>query len=193
MRIRLYSFKILTPNTLCLTMATILLISWQFTSFAKEGHKMNLSASAFKQQAEIPKEYTCDDIGISPALTFSNSPKETKSFALICDDPDAPAGVWVHWVLYNLPPQTNHLAEALPTNEDLADGSRQGTNDFGRIGYAGPCPPQGRGPHRYFFKLYALDTMFSLKGKTGDKKTLLNAMQGHILAEAQLMGTYERR
>ena len=124
-------------------------------------------------------------------MKWSGAPEGAKSFALICDDPDAPRGTWVHWVLYGLPADVTELAEAVPTTETLPDGAMQGTTDFGRVGYGGLCPPPG-GPHRYFFKLYALDNDLDLKpGAT--KKELLAAMAGHILAQAQLMGTFERK
>jgi Raf kinase inhibitor-like YbhB/YbcL family protein len=127
---------------------------------------------------------------LSPVLQWSNVPPAAKSLALICDDPDAPMGVWVHWVIYDLPPSTAGLSEDAPKSPELASGARQGVNDFTRLGYGGPAPPPGR-PHRYFFKLYALDLKPGLKpGLT--KKELLKAMEGHVLAEGQLMGTYQR-
>jgi hypothetical protein len=117
-------------------------------------------------------------------------PADTASFALISDDPDAPSGTWVHWVIYNIPASATGLPEGVLNLEVLADGSRQGINDGDDIGYGGPCPPPGK-PHRYFFKLYCLDTMLDIKG-TATKEKLLTAMKGHILAEASLMGTYKR-
>ena len=117
-------------------------------------------------------------------------PPATKSLALICDDPDAPVGTWVHWVIYDLPPTTAGLSEDVPKTPELVSGAKQGLNDFKRLGYGGPAPPPGK-PHRYFFKLYALDVNPGLKpGLT--KKDLLKAMEGHVLAEGQLMGTYQR-
>ena len=153
---------------------------------------MEITSSAFRHGEEIPKKFTCDDIDVSPSLSWSGAPEETRSFALICDDPDAPVGVWVHWVIYNIPAGTNNLQEAVPTTEILVSGARQGENDFGRIGYGGPCPPPGHGYHRYFFKLYALNTVLDLKDRKVTKKVLLEAMKGHVLAEAQLMGKYKR-
>jgi hypothetical protein len=124
-------------------------------------------------------------------LQWSGVPPAAKSLALICDDPDAPMGTWVHWVLYDLPPATPGLSEGVPKAPELPGGAKQGLNDYKKIGYGGPCPPPGK-PHRYFFKLYALDANTSLKpGLT--KKDLLKAMEGHILAEGELMGTYQRR
>lgn len=152
---------------------------------------MELTSSAFAPGEPIPMQYTCDGEDLSPPLTWENAPAGTEGFALISDDPDAPGRTWVHWVLYAIPPSATGLEEGVPTSETLPDGAVQGTNDFNRIGYGGPCPPPGS-PHRYFFKLYALDATLSLApGAT--KQELLEAMEGHILAEAELMGTYQRR
>ncbi len=149
-----------------------------------------LTSTAFQQGQTIPRQYTGDGQDISPPLKWSPVPEKTKSLALICDDPDAPAKVWVHWVIYDIPPSQQDLKEHVPTSQSLADGSKQGKNDFGKIGYGGPAPPPGK-PHRYYFKLYALDQPVSLQpGAT--KEQLLAAMQGHIVGEAQLMGIYKR-
>ncbi len=150
---------------------------------------MKLSSPAFKDGAAIPRVHTCDDRDISPALKWEGAPQGVKSFALICDDPDAPRGTWVHWVIFNIPPDKQELPENLPTKDSLTDGTKQGKNDFGNIGYGGPCPPGGT--HRYFFKLYALDASVQLQAGC-TKAQLLDAMKGHILAEAQLMATYKR-
>jgi Raf kinase inhibitor-like YbhB/YbcL family protein len=123
-------------------------------------------------------------------LAWSGLPEGAKSLALICDDPDAPAGTWVHWVLYNVPASSGELPAGVPTSEEVLDGARQGLNDFRRIGYGGPCPPRGN-PHRYYFKLYALDAELKLKSRA-TKRDVESAMQGHILAEGQLMGSYRR-
>lgn len=149
-----------------------------------------VTSSAFSEGTKIPKQYTCDGADMSPALTWKSVPPETKSIALICDDPDAPVGIWVHWVLYNVPPTSTELTENLPKQDTLPNGAKQGKNDFGKIGYGGPCPPKGK-PHRYFFKLYALDTQLSL-GTGATKQQVEKAMAGHILAQGQLMGTYQR-
>jgi len=150
-----------------------------------------VTSTAFAEGRPIPDKYTCSGPNVSPVLRWGNAPAGTKSFALIADDPDAPVGTWVHWVLYDLPPATMSLAENVPSSPELPDGSKQGVNDFGQPGYGGPCPPPGK-PHRYFFKIYALDIMLNLKsGAT--KKELLKAMDGHVLAEGQLMGTYQRQ
>ena len=148
-----------------------------------------LTSTAFSHGQAIPSTYTCDGRDISPALAWTEPPSGTKSFALVSDDPDAPMGTWVHWVLYNLPASTRTLPEAYPTSAQLPGGSRQGKTDFGRAGYGGPCPPSGT--HRYFFKLYALDAMFSLPPSL-TKNDLLKSIKGHVLAEAELMGKYGR-
>ena len=150
---------------------------------------MEIKSSAFGSGEMIPAKYTCDGADFSPQLEWSGSPAGTRSFALICDDPDAPMGTWVHWVIYDIPPTATMLAEGITREKDLPGGGTQGINDFRKIGYGGPCPPGGT--HRYFFKLYALDAMLGLKpGITKDH--LLTAMRGHILGEAQIMGTYKR-
>lgn len=149
-----------------------------------------LTSTAFPHNGEVPRQYTCDGPDVSPPLQWTDPPPKTRSLSLICDDPDAPVGTWVHWVLFHLPETARGLAEAVPKDPTLADGSKQGTNDFRRLGYGGPCPPPGPA-HRYFFKLYALDNIPELKpGAT--KKDLERAMQGHILAEAQFIGHYQR-
>jgi Raf kinase inhibitor-like YbhB/YbcL family protein len=151
---------------------------------------IELTSMAFQSEATIPKQYTGDGADRSPPLKWSEPPSGTKGLALICDDPDAPRGTWVHWVLYSLPGQTRELEEGVPTTETLGNGAKQGKNDFGTIGYGGPAPPKGK-PHRYFFKLYALDVAVDLP-PGASKAELLDAMKGHILAEGQLMGKYKR-
>lgn len=151
---------------------------------------LTLKSTAFQEGDAIPSSYTCDGVDVSPELAWAGAPKGTKSFALICDDPDAPVGTWVHWVIFNIPTDATGLPRGVPTTGELADGSRQGTNDFHRIGYGGPCPPRGPA-HRYFFKLYALDTVLDLApGAT--KQRLLDAMNGHVLEETKLMVKYRR-
>ncbi len=150
-----------------------------------------LASAAFREGAVIPAKYTCDGVDVSPALTWSGAPAGTRSFALIADDPDAPAGTWVHWVLYNLPADVSELPENIAKVESLdLGGARQGRNDFRRPGYGGPCPPPGPA-HRYLFKLYAVDTRLQLKAGA-QKKDVEAAMEGHLLGTAQLMGTYAR-
>ncbi len=151
---------------------------------------IQLTSPVFEDGEAIPRKHTCDAEDVSPPLAWSHMPEGAKSTALICDDPDAPMGTWVHWVLYDLPAEVTALPEAVPMTDRLDNGAKQGTTDFDRIGYGGPCPPAGK-PHRYFFKLYALDKMLGLEpGAT--KSELLSAMEGHVLAEGRLMGTYQR-
>jgi len=151
---------------------------------------IELTSTACHAGANIPQQYTGDGADRSPPLRWSEPPSGTKSLALICDDPDAPRATWGHWVLFNLPAQARELEEGVPTTETLGNGAKQGKNDFGNIGYGGPAPPKGK-PHRYFFKLYALDVALDLSpGAT--KAQLMDAMKGHILAEGKLMGTYGR-
>lgn len=152
---------------------------------------MQITSPAFANNASIPSKHTCDGKDISPALSFSGIPKSAKSLVLIVDDPDAPDPaapkmVWVHWVLYNLPPTTTALAEGVKSHA-LPTGTREGLNDWKRTGYGGPCPPVGR--HRYFHKLYALDIVLPDLGKA-TKSDVERAMKGHVIAEAQLLGTY---
>lgn len=150
---------------------------------------LDLSSTAFSNGRPIPSVHTCKGRDISPALSWQGVPNGTKSLALIMDDPDAPMGTFVHWVIYNIPAASSDLPEAVPGTAKLADGSLQGLNDMGAAGYAGPCPPSGT--HRYFFKLYALDSPLAL-GSGATKEQLLAAMQGHILAQGELMGTYSK-
>src|SRR5262245_23802739 len=149
-------------------------------------HPMKLTSTAFENGKPIPRKFTGDGDDVSPPLKWADPPGGTKSFALICDDPDAPRGTWVHWVLFNLPPEFRELPEgASPA------GAIDGVNDFGNLGYGGPAPPKGK-PHRYFFRLFALDTTIEFRaGAT--KEQVLAACKGHILAEGELMGTYQRQ
>ncbi len=151
---------------------------------------MELKSTAFQEGGRIPAKYTCEGQDISPPLTWDGVPEQTQSFALIMDDPDAPVGVFVHWVLFNMPPDSRQLPEAITAQSQLPDGTLQGGNDFGRLGYGSPCPPPGY-PHRYFFTLYALGQQLKLKAGAS-KKQLINAIKGHILAQSQLIGTYQR-
>lgn len=155
------------------------------------GEKMEikLTSPVFKEGEFIPKKYTCDGENVSPPLGWSGIPATTKSIALICDDPDAPMGTWVHWVIFNIPASVKRLNENIKIAKVLEDGTVQGNNDSRKIGYAGPCPPGGT--HRYFFKIYALDKRIEhTPGAT--KKELIKEMEGHILAEGKLMGKYSR-
>ena len=151
---------------------------------------LSITSTAFKQGERIHSKYTCDGSDVSPGLEWSDVPDSTRSFTIIADDPDAPVGTWIHWVFYNISGETRTLPEAVPPDANLPDGSRQGKNSWGRLGYGGPCPPGGT--HRYFFKLYALDTVLELPSGVS-KDDLLKAMKGHILAEAELMGLYSRK
>jgi len=149
-----------------------------------------VSTTAFQPGGDIPSKYTCTGPDVSPALSWSDPPAGTQSFALIADDPDAPVGTWVHWVAYDLPASTRQLPEGVPKTGAVPGGGVQGLNDFGKTGYGGPCPPPGKA-HRYYFKLYALDSKLDLKpGAT--KKAVEQAMQGHILAQAEVMGRFKR-
>ncbi len=149
----------------------------------------SLSSTAFEHEATIPERYTCDDQDLSPALSWSDIPQGTAALALVMEDPDAPAGTWVHWVLFNIPASVAMLEEAVPDEERLPSGAVHGQNSWGDLGYGGPCPPSGT--HRYFFRLYALDTNLDL-GPGATKEQVLIAMQGHVLSEAELMGRYAR-
>lgn len=150
---------------------------------------MKLASTAFTDNSPIPVKFTCKGDDLSPALTWTDPPAGTKSFALIMDDPDAPMGTWVHWVLFNLPPTSRGLPEGVPTTPTLKEGGVQGLTSARGTGYHGPCPPSGT--HRYFFKLYALDITLALDS-TANKAALLEAMEGHILAESGLMGTFSK-
>jgi hypothetical protein len=163
---------------------------FSFLPFAvAEGGTMELTSSAFSEGAMIPGKYTCDGADVSPPLNWGVPPAGTKSLALVCDDPDAPVGTWVHWVYYDIPAGTEGLPENVATDEHPAQGGTQGINDFRKIGYGGPCPPGGT--HRYYFKIYALDTLLNLSsGAT--KEQVLKAMENHIIGQAQLMGKYRR-
>ena len=149
-----------------------------------------VTSSAFGQGEPIPTQYTCDGDDISPPLAWENPPEGTKSFTLINDDPDAPVGTWDHWILFNLPADARSLPEAVPPDAELTGGGQHGQNSWRRLGYGGPCPPSGT--HRYFFKLYALDTTLDLDSGA-NKKQVLQAMEGHILGQAELMGVFSRK
>lgn len=151
------------------------------TNMAQEGAEMKLSSPAFENNQFIPQGFTCNGSNVNPPLIIEGIPKEARSLALIVDDPDAPMGAWVHWVVYDIPPLERIEEDSIP--------GEQGINDFGRENYGGPCPPSGT--HRYFFKIYALDKLLGLSAGAG-KSVLENAMQGHILAQAELVGLYKK-
>jgi Raf kinase inhibitor-like YbhB/YbcL family protein len=157
-----------------------------------ERHTMSfvLETKAFPKGGEIPARYTCSGDDLSPALSWSGVPQNTKSFALIVDDPDAPSGTFTHWLVYDLPAATHHLPESVSRTDDQSGGGRQGRNDFGRVGYGGPCPPPGKA-HRYFFRLYALNAPLSLPAGAS-RQALEAAMRGHVIAQAELMGKFAR-
>ncbi|WP_375539815.1 YbhB/YbcL family Raf kinase inhibitor-like protein [Cylindrospermum sp. FACHB-282] len=151
---------------------------------------MKLASSAFENNGLIPAQYTCDGADISPPLIWDEVPRETQSLALIVDDPDAPGKIFVHWVVYDIPPTAGQLPEQISSIKTLPNGGVQGKNDFGKFGYGGPCPPSGI--HRYFFRLYALDQKLRLAAGAS-KNQILAAMEGHVLASSELIGRYKRQ
>lgn len=153
---------------------------------------MELDSSAFHPGGQIPAEYTCDGVGISPPLAWTGAPESTVTFALIVVDPDAPGGTFTHWVLYDVPASVHDLPKAVRPEQRPPNGGEQGMNSFGRIGYGAPCPPPGSQPHRYVFTLYAADIALNVPPRP-DKDTVLSALQGHIIAQARLAGTYTRQ
>jgi len=149
-----------------------------------------LTSTAFEAGKAIPKQHSCEGADVSPPLRWKEAPAGVKAFALIADDPDAPAGTWTHWVAYDLPATATELPQGVPTGATLASGGKQGLNDFRKTGYGGPCPPPGKA-HRYFFRVYALDAPTGLEARA-TKDDVLKATKGHVLATAELMGTYQR-
>lgn len=152
---------------------------------------LSVTSTSFEQGGKIPSRYTCDGANVSPPLRWKGAPEDTSSFVLITDDPDAPMGTWVHWIVYNIPGTLSELPEAVAKKAMLNNGSKQGRTSFGDIGYGGPCPPSGS--HRYFFKIYALDTELTLDPQKATKNTVLNAIEDHVIAYGELMGTYKRK
>lgn len=152
---------------------------------------MELTSPAFKHGEAIPRKYTCDGEDVSPPLAISGVPQGAKTLVLIMEDPDAPIGLFTHWILYEIPATVREIPEGVPKRPEVAGLGLQGVNDFGRIGYGGPCPPRGHGPHRYFFKLYALSTSLGLKPRAS-RGDVLKAMEGKVLAQAEYMGIYKR-
>lgn len=151
---------------------------------------IQITSPAFKNQEMIPAKYTCDGQNISPPLEFTNIPEDTRTLALIVEDPDAPMGTFTHWITYNMPPDIAELPEALPDDETLMNGARQGINDFDRIGYGGPCPPKGT--HRYYFRIYALNAVIDSTSMV-NKQDIWEKMQGQIITAGELMGKYKRQ
>jgi len=151
---------------------------------------LSLASNSFSNGGDIPKQFTCDGANRSPDLSWTGAPAATKSFALLVDDPDAPAGNWNHWAIWNIPANVHSLPEGVKKDHHLPDGSEQGMNDFHKMGYDGPCPPAPK-PHRYHFKLFALDTKMSLNSEAG-KPELEKARKGHTLAQAEWIGIYRK-
>jgi Raf kinase inhibitor-like YbhB/YbcL family protein len=171
--------------------AIFLIVAAHGALFHQPKSNLQLTSSAFTDGKPIPSQFSCEGKNISPPLQWTGAPAETKSFVLIVDDPDAPAGVWTHWVIYDLPSTLTTLAEDVPKSQPVGGDGKQGINDFKQSGYGGPCPPPGKA-HRYLFRLYALDTALGLKpGAT--KKQVEAAMVRHVIGQAQLMGTYQRK
>lgn len=184
-------FRILAfLSALCLV-AILLVSCGDGKQFLGEGTvALSITSTAFQEGGNIPDKYTCQGQDISPPLAWSEPPGGTLSFALIMDDPDAPGGTFTHWVIFNIPPDSRGLPEAVPAEDRLSDGTVQGTNSFNKIGYDGPCPPAGH-PHRYIFTLYALDRSLELQAGAS-KKQVLDALEEHILAQGELTGMYQR-
>jgi len=178
------------PTTLAFATFALAVAALVAPLTAHGGPAMEITSPAFAPNGEIPAAHTCEGADRAPALTFANVPPGAKSLALIVDDPDAPAGTWVHWVMWNIPAATHLLPENVPKSGQLNSGAIQGRNDFGKTGYNGPCPPPGK-THRYYFRLYALDVKLTLQpGVT--RQEVDAAMKGHIIGKAEHMGTYRR-
>jgi Raf kinase inhibitor-like YbhB/YbcL family protein len=179
-----------------ITLPVFLTIAWTheivsaFSRNPEPTMSLTISSPSFSNGDDIAKKFTCDGPDVSPQLSWTEPPAGTQSFALLVDDPDAPVGNWNHWTIWNIPPTSRGLGEGLTKTAHVADGSEQGMNDFKKVGYNGPCPPAGK-PHRYYFKLFALDIKLNLKGQAG-KPELEAAMKGHILGHAEWMGRYKR-
>jgi len=161
-----------------------------FLFFPRLACAFEIRSEAFLNGSDIPSKHACDAQNFSPEVSWVDPPQRTQSFVLICDDPDSPSKSWTHWVVFNIPKEKNSLLENMPTLGTFDDGMIQGRNDFGKIGYYGPCPPPGK-PHRYFFKIYALDIELLLD-ENSTKDAVLSRMEGHILAQAQIYGKYQR-
>ena len=151
---------------------------------------LQVSTNAFAPGGIIPKKFACSGEDVSPGLAWTVAPSGTQSILLIVDDPDAPAGTWTHWLVYDLPPAVHELPEGVPHTPDLKIGGHQGKNDFGKTGYNGPCPPPGK-PHHYYFRVFALDRRLNLPAGAG-RKAIDREMRGHVLAEGEVMGSFGR-
>jgi len=180
-----------TPTTAGANVAATPAATKEAGGATKGGDKLTLklTSAAFEEGGMIPAKYTCDGDNVSPPLAWSGVPENARTLALVADDPDAPRGTWVHWVVYQIPATEKGLPENVPARETLDGGARQGRNDFKNTGYGGPCPPSGT--HRYFFRLYALDAEPNPPSGVS-KEQLLKAIEGHVVAEGQLMGRYQR-
>lgn len=183
--------KVFLSLAICVVLASALVSIGSVLAPPVTRNRMSLASSAFKDGQPIPSQYTCDDKNISPPLTWNGAPGNTTSLVLMVDDPDAPTGVWTHWVVFDLPANMSELAEDASKSESGMGTAKQGVNDFKRAGYGGPCPPAGK-QHRYFFKIYALDIMLELPSGAS-RREVAAAMAKHILAQGQLMGTYQRK
>jgi Raf kinase inhibitor-like YbhB/YbcL family protein len=188
---------VLRPRQICLAVLLIFTTSCAERTRASlaEDHadtasQLKLETTAFSSGGFIPARFTCKGRDVSPPLAWSGPPADTRAFALILEDPDAPAGTWTHWLVYDLPPSARALPEGVPTSGEISGGGRQGTNDFGKIGYGGPCPPPGK-PHRYFFRLYSLNAPLKLSAGAS-KEEVQAALRGRVVAETQLMGRFKR-
>jgi len=181
--------RIFRALAICSAIGCVLLTTGSIMTPPETHRKMDVISNAFKDGQPIPTRYTCDDKNTSPPLVWDGAPRNTESLALIVDDPDTPTGVWTHWVVFNLPGNTTELAEDAAKSESFT--GKQGLNDFKHADYGGPCPPAGK-PHRYFFKVYALDITLDLQ-PGALRKDVEAAMTKHILAQGQLMGTYQRK
>lgn len=175
-------------------LATVAL--WSLGTFGLEAKddkagSISITSKSFAQGATIPKNYTGEGKDVSPELTWGNAPANTKSFAITCEDPNAPGGRWFHWIIFNIPPQTHNLKEGVEKSLTLKDGSAQGTNDFGKPGYNGPMPPEHAGPHHYQFIIFALDNKLPLKAGC-TKRDFYSAAKGHVLARGSVIGLYQR-
>lgn len=175
----------------CLVIACVLTATGAVLQPPETHQQMDITSSAFKNGQSIPSQYTCDDKNISPPLAWNGAPANTQSLALIVDDPDAPTGVWTHWVVFDLSSDVSGLPEDAAKAESVLSKAKQGVNDFKNAAYGGPCPPGGK-PHRYFFKIYALDITLGLPAGAS-RKEVEAAMTKHILAQGQIMGTYQRK
>jgi Raf kinase inhibitor-like YbhB/YbcL family protein len=190
--ISLYISSVPKPHETWAGRASAILVAsrWHADSAPPTEAAMQVNSKSISSGGEFPKRETCDGADSSPQLSWSGAPPHARSFALILDDPDAPSGTFTHWVVWNIPAAARELPENLPKSAQTPEGARQGRNDFGNTGYAGPCPPPGK-PHRYFFHLYALDNLPEVEPGAG-RSELENAMQGHVLARGELMAKYGR-